>query len=138
MSPRSRMYALKLYLPSPVSPLPLPPMLRMLGRPAAVCGTSDGSKNMSSSVVVWSPTGAPAASNGNSGGESPHELLVLPLRHPRDRRSSWKSAPVGPGSTIVAPSCFSRTIALSIRSMLSASAIVKRSLSMYSRTTPIR
>ena len=40
----------------------------MLGRPCDVCGTRLGSKNMFSSVVMWSPTGAPAASRGNSAG----------------------------------------------------------------------
>ena len=52
----------------------------MLGEPVAVCGTSDGSKNMSSSVAMWSVVGSPVASTGNTRRELPDEELVLPHR----------------------------------------------------------
>jgi hypothetical protein len=63
-SPRSRMYASKLYFVSPTSVL-LAPMFRMLGWPVAVWGTADGLKYMSSSVLMWSAAGAPVPSTGN-------------------------------------------------------------------------
>jgi hypothetical protein len=64
LSLRSRMYISKLYRPLPVSSPP-PPRLLMLGDPLLpLWGTSDRSKNMSSSAEMWSVVGSPSVSNG--------------------------------------------------------------------------
>jgi hypothetical protein len=103
----------------------------MLGRCSVSCGTSDGSAYMSISRGKWSAESGNCSLNCRTNSELRQTGVYL-------FTASWKSAPPGPGSTIVAPSARRSSIARSTIEIDSESATVNKSRFMYSRTTPMR
>jgi hypothetical protein len=93
---------------------------------------------MSSSVASWSVVGRPVvASSGKSAGKPLTNCWFCHLGTYL-LTQLWNRAPCSPGSTTVAPSSRSLSIAALVMSMLCVSTTLNSALSMYSRITPIR